>query len=293
MRVLSLFDGISGAMVALKSIGIVTKVYYASEIDKYAIKVSEKNHPEIMRIGDVNNVVASNYKNFDLMVWGSPCQDLSIAKKDRKGLDGERSGLFWDALKIWKTVKPTWWLMENVASMPKEAKETISEELGVEPIMINSALVTAQNRKRLYWTNIPGVTQPDDRGILLKDIIENGETDRLKSYCIDSNYWKGFPLSEAGRKRQGQRTCIKLGTIDESNAQWYRVYSVEGKSTSLNGNGGGLGANTGLYEQNKAIRKLTPIECERLQGYPDNYTEGISNTQRYKVFGKLVSQFRL
>lgn len=328
MKVLSLFDGISGAMQALKIIGIVPKVYYASEIDKYAIKISEKNHPEIMRIGDVNNVVDSNYKNFDLMIWGSPCQDLSIAKKDRKGLDGERSGLFWKALEIWKAVQPKYWLMENVASMPKEAKETISRELGVEPVMINSAFLTAQNRKRLYWTNIPGVTQPEDKGILLKDIIENGEVDRSKSYCIDANYYKGICQDEEKRKKHAKRTFVKLGNIGKG-GQGDRIYSTDGKSVCLSANGGGRGTKTGLYlitgaaartrpnekvegvERKKeievrqdeksncltgvqtdslvsnppVIRKLTPIECERLQGYPDNYTEGISNTQRYKCLG--------
>ena len=110
--------------------------------------------------------------DIDLMVGGSPCQDLSIAKKDRKGLDGERSSLFWEYVRILREVKPKYFILENVASMPKEAKETITRELGVEPIMINAALVSAQNRKRLFWTNIPNVTLPDDKGILLRDILE-------------------------------------------------------------------------------------------------------------------------
>lgn len=282
MKVLSLFDGISGAMQALKNIGIKPSVCYASEIDKYAIKISEKNHPEIMRIGDVRKVVPEQYKNFDLMIWGSPCQDLSIAKKGRKGLSGERSGLFWEAVRIWKAIQPKYWLMENVASMRKQDKYIISKELGVEPIMINSALVSAQSRKRYYWTNIPGVTQPQDKVILLKDILENGECDRLKSYCIDASYYKG--CSWEYYKEKGKRQLIKIGNVG-SDAQGQRVYSDEGKAVTLSAQGGGQGAKTGLYLVKKQVRKLTPIECERLQGYPDNYSEGVSNTQRYTMLG--------
>jgi DNA (cytosine-5)-methyltransferase 3A len=220
------------------------------------------------------------------MVWGSPCQDLSIAKKDRKGLDGKRSGLFWEAVRIWKEVKPKYWLMENVASMSKEAKDIISKELGVEPIMINSALVSAQQRKRLYWSNIP-VTQPQDLNIYLKDIIESGDVDKLKSYCIDASYYKGTNLKTYLEKAKRQVVFERPNRIGEFNSggQGDRVYSIDGKSVSLSANGGGRGAKTGLYYTDSVIRKLTPIECERLQTFPDDYTSGISNTQRYKCLG--------
>lgn len=356
MKVLSLFDGISCARVALERAGIPVEAYYASEIDKYAIFISNKNYPDIIQKGSVTEI-NKGYditRDIDLLIGGSPCQDLSIAKKDRKGLDGERSSLFWEYVKILREVRPKYFILENVASMPKEAKEIITRELGVEPIMINASLVSAQNRKRLFWTNIPNVTLPEDRGILLKDIIESGDTDRLKSYCIDANYWKGGSLEhyfEKGTRQivfsaknrrtiskileeksetltasyrgspdgDGRMGVVRIGQIGKG-GQGDRIYSPEGKSVGLSALGGGRGAKTGLYaipvalrnrgegkkpeyngtgkanslttvqtdsmvEQDFAIRKLTPIECERLQGLPDNYTEGISNTQRYKCLG--------
>ena len=308
IKVLSLFDGISCARVALERAGIPVEVYYASEIDKYAIQISKKNWIDIFHIGDIKNIKYDNErmlpyglgwgigdnvpKGIDLLIGGSPCQDLSIAKKNRKGLSGERSSLFWEYVRILKEVKPKYFILENVNSMPKEAKDLITKTLGVEPIMINASLVSAQNRKRLFWTNIPNVTQPEDKGIFLKDILENGTVDRFKSYCIDANYWKGASWKQY--KEKGRRQLVKLGDIFPSGAQAGRVYSSNGKSVALSALGGGSGAKTGLYvtkhthetgAELEAIRKLTPIECERLQGLPDNYTEGVSNTQRYKCLG--------
>jgi len=271
MKVLSLFDGISCARVALERAGIPVETYYASEIDKYAISISQKNYPDIKQMGNIVDMYTMPYwntcgNNIDLLIGGSPCQDLSIAKKDRKGLDGERSGLFWEYVRILKEVEPKYFILENVASMPKEAKDLITKEMGVEPIMIDASLVSAQSRKRLFWTNIPKVTLPEDRGIILKDIIENADTDRLKSYCIDASYYKGANWKQY--KEKGRRQLV-VATLDEGTwakryEQIRRVYGVEGLAP---------------------IRKLTPVECERLQGLPDNYTEGISNTQRYKCCG--------
>lgn len=317
MRVLSLFDGISCARVALERVGFLVDAYYASEIDKYTIAISQNNYSDIEQVGDVKELHGCDFKDIDLLIGGSPCQDLSIAKKNRQGLDGARSGLFWEYVRILKEVKPRYFILENVNSMPKEAREVITKTLGVEPIMINASLVSAQNRKRLFWTNIQGVTLPEDRGILLKDILENGDTDRLKSYAIDANYYKGGKIGGSHQSSKRNYT-IRLGNIG-SNAQAHRVYSPDGKSVALSALGGGQGAKTGLYmiqkargfnkggikaldgktptlsshswEQNNKlvenfiVRKLTPIECERLQGLPDNYTEGVSNTQRYKALG--------
>lgn len=300
MRVLSLFDGISCARVALERAGVLVEKYYASEVDKYAIQISKRNYPEIEHIGNVKEVDGNKFKDIDLLVGGSPCQDLSIAKNNRKGLDGERSGLFWEYVRILKEANPRYFILENVASMPKEAKEIITEALGVEPIMINAALVSAQNRKRLFWTNIPGVNQPEDRGIYLRDILEDGEADRLKSYCIDASYYKGGNLkSYAKGRRQLINVPSRLGHLN-SGGQGDRICSSDGKSVSLSANGGGIGAKTGLYDVDKVVRKLTPIECERLQGLPDDYTalgmvlrmvsktehtSSVSNTQRYKCLG--------
>lgn len=281
MRVLSLFDGISVAQQAIKELGI-TPTYYASEIDKYAISIAQKNHPNTIQIGSVVDVKGSDYEDIDLLVGGSPCQDLSIAKKNRQGLSGSRSGLFWEFVRIRDEVKPKYFLLENVASMPKEAKAVITEALGVEPIMINAALVSAQNRKRLFWTNIPNVTLPEDRGILLRDILEPKVDERFsvkdKSNTIRTS-GRGSGIDD-----KHNWDTIRIGQIGKG-GQGDRIYSSSGKSVALSANGGGRGAKTGLYLTNNEVRKLTPVECERLQSLPDNYTDGVSNTQRYKALG--------
>ena len=309
------------------------------------MQISQKNFPSIVQIGDVKTIgerfdMNPDFANgIDLLIGGSPCQDLSIAKQGREGLKGARSGLFWEYVKILKQVKPKYFVLENVASMKAEAKDEITKALGVEPIMINAALVSAQNRKRLFWTNIPNVTQPEDREIFLKDIILDGKTDDLKSLVITATYHKKT-AQDFLRKRSGQ--MIQIGNIG-TNAQAHRVYSIYGKSVALSALGGGQGAKTGLYivpysftEQRTAkgkeirkkamkagkdwcprgekefvpradgkvntlttqaihermvldqwgvLRKLHPIECERLQGLPDNYTDGQSFSQRYKACG--------
>lgn len=334
IKVLSLFDGISCARVALERLGYEVE-YYASEIDKYAIQVAMKNYPDTVQVGDVSELQIQDIKvfrldngdyvdawDFDLLIGGSPCQDLSIAKKDRKGLAGARSGLFYEYVRILKEVKPKYFILENVASMPKEAKEQISEILGVQPIMINAALVSAQNRKRLFWTNIPGVTQPEDRGIMLKDVLEDNPDIKPvtstnwrikrntvdvngKSRCLNASNFKGaqndgmslVPVNTQGAEKTIRTSgrgsglgdkhnwdTIRIGQIGNG-GQGDRIYSPEGKSGNLSANGGGRGAKTGLYETDTVIRKLSCIECERLQSLPDNYTEGISNSQRYKALG--------
>jgi DNA (cytosine-5)-methyltransferase 3A len=308
MKILSLFDGISCARVALERAGIPVEAYYASEIDKYAIQISQKNYPDIKQVGSVTNVTGFYSEALpsktDLLIGGSPCQDLSIAKKDRKGLDGERSGLFWEYVRILREVNPKYFILENVASMPKEAKEIITRELGVEPIMINASLVSAQNRKRLFWTNIPNVTLPEDRGILLKDILEENIAGE---YDVNACSFRGRYLVDGKRRdvlgaKTEQRleiggnkantittvykdSMVRIGQIGKG-GQGDRIYSPQGKSVALSALGGGRGAKTGLYQTEEyTVRKLTPIECERLQGLPDNYTEGVSNTQRYKCLG--------
>lgn len=280
MKILSLFDGISCARVALERAGIKVDTYTAIEIDKYAVQISNKNYPDIYRWDDVKTYNGCD-GIYDLLIGGSPCQDLSIAKKNRNGLAGERSGLFWEYVRILNEVKPKYFILENVNSMPKEAKDLITKTLGVEPIMINASLVSAQNRKRLFWTNIPNVTQPSDQGILLKDIILDGNTNDLKSLCVTASYHKKN-VQNYLNKRDGQ--MIRVGAIGKG-GQGDRIYSVNGKSVALSANGGGRGAKTGLYIEGEMLRKLHPIECERLQGLPDRYTEGLSNTQRYKCLG--------
>lgn len=190
MNVLSLFDGISCGQLALRRAGVRIDKYYASEIDKYAIQVTQHNFPNTIQLGDVTKVDFTQFVGkIDLLIGGSPCQDLSVAKKDRKGLDGSRSGLFFKYVEALRTIKPKYFLLENVASMRKEDRDTITKIMGVEPIMINSALLSAQQRKRYYWTNIPNVTQPEDKHILLKDILEGGAMSyQDKSLCITARY---------------------------------------------------------------------------------------------------------
>ena len=291
MNLLSLFNGISGGMLACERVGIKIENHFASEIDKFANKITLKNYPDTKMLGDVNNWEAWNLPNIDLMIWGSPCQDLSIAKKDRKGLDGERSGLFWVAVEIWKKYKPKYWIMENVASMSKENQNTISNALGVKPILINSSLVSGQHRKRLYWTNL-NITIPANKNIMLKDVLESGIVNIDKSFCLDDCYYKGADLITYVKKSKRQLVFEKPNKIGyiTKNKLGDRVYSVMGKSVSLKASSGGWGVKTGLYkidmpDGDYCIRKLTPIECERLQTYPDNWTEGVSNTQRYKMLG--------
>ncbi len=331
MKVLSLFDGISCARVALDRAGIEVESYYASEIDKYAIYVARKNSPYTMHVGSVKDLefkainnpyrhvaYSTDGKNIihdshiDLLIGGSPCQDLSIAKANREGLEGEKSNLFWEYVRILKEVKPKWFILENVASMSNEAKAIITKEMGVEPIMINASLVSAQNRKRLFWTNIPNVTLPKDKGIVLKDIVE---WDAEEKYFLN----KDFALTPS--TNPDIAGTLDTGTWAKRYEQIRRVYNLNNKAPTLpTGTGGGVITkiaipvamrNRGLGKQpefngtEKAnsmttvqtdsmvaivddlfrIRKLTPTECERLQGLPDGYTEGISNTQRYKCLG--------
>lgn len=284
MNVLSLFDGISIARLALKNLNI-NCTYYASEIDKYCIQISEKHFPDIIRLSDVKNVSAKDLPKIDLLVGGSPCQDLSIAKRERKGLQGDRSGLFYEYFRIFNECKPDFFLFENVTSMPFEVKVEISELLGVSPIFINSALLTAQNRERLYWTNIK-FDYPRDRKIYLKDILEDGGyTERQKSFCLVSSYKPHAVDYFIKSQRQLVFTKpVKVGQVGKG-GQRERVYSIDGKSICLSANGGGRGAKTGLYKIKDYVRKLTPTEAERDQGFPDNYTAGVSNTQRYKMIG--------
>ena len=208
MKVLSLFDGISCGMVALERAEIKVDTYYASEIDKYAIQISEKNYPNIVRLGDVTKWQDwdIDWASIDLLIGGSPCQGFSFAGK-QLNFNDPRSKLFFEFVDILNHIKKynpeVKFLLENV-KMKKEYQEVISGYLGVEPIEINSALVSAQNRVRLYWTNIPGIKEPTDKGLLLKDIIEKGFVDNDKSYCIDANYFKGGNLKSYFEKHRRQ-----------------------------------------------------------------------------------------
>lgn len=291
MRVLSLFDGISCGRVALERAGIAVDDYSAFETDKYAIAVSVKNYPEIRHFGNVFDGDFRQFDGYELLLGGSPCTYWSIAKRGRETeVGGEGWHLFMEYVRALKESGARWFLYENNYSIHSRIKDAISRELGVQLIMINSALVSAQSRKRYYWTNIPNVTQPVDKGIMLADIIDNAVAWTGKSYCLTANY-AGATLKNTIERHQ--RTMVAepfyIGNIGSS-GQAHRVYSVHGKSIALSTGQGGQGSGTGLYkidlpDGDYIIRKLSPVECERLQTLPDGYTDCISNSQRYKCLG--------
>lgn len=258
-NVLSLFDGMSCGQLALDTLGIKVNNYFASEIDPYAMQIAKKNYPNTKHIGSVLDVRGSDLPRIDLLIGGSPCQSFSNAG-DGSGLDG-KSKLFWEFVRVLKETKPTYFLLENV-KMRKEWEKIITDTLGVEPIAINSRLLTAQNRPRLYWTNIPNVVQPIDRGIVLKDILVDQVEEKF--------YLSDKAIDYMSRLRNGK-------------PRWeYHTNPLDGKSACLTANMY-KGVPYGVIKELK--RRLTPIECERLQSVPDNYTEGVSNTQRFKMLG--------
>lgn len=290
MNVLSLFDGISCGMVALERAGIAVESYYAYEIDKYAISVSQKNYPRIVQCGDVTTADFTKYKGFDLLIGGSPCTYWSVAKNNREITpDGIGGQLFMHYVRALDESGCKWFLYENNYSIHKNIKAFISKQLGVEPIMINSALLSAQQRKRCYWTNIPNIVQPVDKGLLVQDILEGVLYWQDKSYCMKACYHPTFSDTLEKHRNTMVAEPIRIGEYGKG-GQGQRIYSVKGKSVTLSANGGGQGTKTGLYkidlpDGDYIIRKLTPIEAERLQTLPDNYTSGISDTQRYKCIG--------
>ena len=265
MKVLSLCDGMSVAHIALDKIGIPVEKYYAAEIKPIAIKVTKDNYPDTIHIGDVNKISYKegilytengnyNVGHIDLMVFGSPCQSFSRCMKTdmRIGLkDKIRSGLFFECYRILQEVQPTWWLLENVASMKAEDRDYLSECMGVEPIRINSKLVSAALRDRYYWTNIPGITQPEDKGITLQNILTSGYADREKARTLlvsDSR-----PLRD---KQKMLHRYKKFTTI---------VWEERGNDDS--------------------IRYLNQTELERCQTVPEGYTRCLTRNEAADVLG--------
>lgn len=300
IKVLSLFDGISCGMVALERANIPVCRYCAYEIEPNAIKISKKNYSQIEHCGDVITADFAQYDGFDLLIGGSPCTYWNIAKKGREiNPDGIGGQLFMHYVRALKESKCKYFLYENNYSIHKNIKNFISSQLGVQPIMINSSLVSGQQRRRCYWTNIPNITQPDDKKILVEDIIEcgmavnldNGKARTIKASSANvsiANIIRNDSFGATGVAEPITKP-VRVGQIGNG-GQGQRIYSVHGKSITLSANGGGQGAKTGLYkidlpDGDYIIRKLTPVEAERLQTLPDNYTEGISNTQRYKCIG--------
>lgn len=257
MRVLSLFDGISCGYVALQRAGIPVSRYVASEIDGYAKIISRNNHGEgIEYVGDISKLDFEE-NEFDLILAGSPCQGFSIAGY-QLGFDDPRSKLYFEFLRLKNKIKPKWFLLENVP-MLNSWQERISYDLCRTPVKINSALVSAQIRKRLYWSNIP-FEIPQDRGVNLQDILIR-DVEALKPYKVNRT---------KSREEMWRGGCPDLTNRTKSNCL-----------TTKQDRWG----NAGLIQYEDFCRYLTEVECERLQTLPDGYTCGVPSTQRYKALG--------
>ena len=273
MNILSLFDGISGAMLAIKRNNIKITNYYSSEVDKHCISVSKKHFPNIIRLGDIKNINISNLPKIDLLIGGSPCQDLSNAFKG-KGLKGDRSSLFYNFLSIKEKIKPNFFLLENVKN---KWKKNIDSYLKEEGELINSFHFTAQFRPRCYWTNIPIDSTSDISKEILLDILEKKPD---KKYFFDSKLISNN-IIKTNKSFLGIQKIFDIPrSLLKDNERQRRVYSPYGKSPTLLAR-----SDTTKILYRKKLRKLTPLECERLQGIPDNYTDILSDTQRYKAIG--------
>ena len=350
MNVLSCFDGMGCTRIALDRLGISVNNYYAAEIDKYAMQIAAKNYPDIQHVGDITKLNASDFEEpIDLIIGGSPCQGFSFAGK-QLNFDDPRSKLFFDFVWLYYELKPKYFLLENVR-MKQECQDVISKYLGVEPIAINSSLVSAQNRHRLYWTNLPFDKLPEDKGIMLRDILlddaqepmlsniyggfgekkprvhydksvtirtasggghipsvccamrgrynedgstsqrlecrNDGKTNALTTVTKDNYVVKDMLHSQKSidYMEKGNDKWMQLG---KSRADRYTQTPDKEKAFTLTANFY-KGVPYNYFEDTRLpkpnIRKLHPIECERLQTVPDNYTEGVSNSQRYKMLG--------
>ncbi len=268
MNVLSLFDGMSCGRIALERAGIKVDNYYASEIKPHAIKVSKNNYPDINQVGDVTKLYGGYFDKVDLLIGGSPCQSFSNANQyvtdGTDGFDG-KSKLFFEYVRLLKELREKnpdlKFLLENVR-MKKEWRDLITKYVGVEPIEINSNIFTGQNRPRLYWINIEQSNLPADKNILLKDIIQTE---------VDKKYF----LSE--------KAIAYMGRLRNGKPRWeYHKNELNGKAACLTANMF-KGVPYGVIKE--LGRRLTPTECERLQGVPDNYTSCVSDTSRYNLLG--------
>ena len=296
MNILSLFDGISCGRVALERAGIKIDKYYSSEIDKNAIKISQKNYPDNIQVGDAtkliikdkNNIISEksflirlkdrsvvghcfNKGEIDLLIGGSPCQGFSFAGKQLNFKD-ERSLLFFEFVRMLKELKPKYFLLENV-KMKQEYQDIISEQLGVKPIIINSNLVSAQNRIRLYWTNIPNIKQLKDKGVVIEDII------------YDNNY-KIFQDRRISRTKKMTKNYVKWDISEKGYfSQQDRGYYICGKICTIPKANPGNKLNILIDYENDIYRRMHPIEAERCQTLPDNFTQGLSDGVRISLIG--------
>lgn len=278
MNVLSLFDGISCAKIALDNLSIHIDNYFASEVDVHCINVSKKKFQKIIHLGDVREINYSKLPKIDLLIGGSPCQDLSIAKSG-KGLRGSKSNLFYEYVNALNQIKPKYFLLENVKN---KWGAKMSELVGTEFVEINSNIFSAQSRPRFYWTNIDYGKIPNrinDEKIY--DILENKVDNK---YYFDKPELRKFISKTSLGSKKTKDGLLKFFDVPREilndNERQRRVFSPEGKSPTLLAR-----SDTTKILHNNKVRKLTPLECERLQGIPDGFTSILSDTQRYKAIG--------
>lgn len=273
MNILSLFDGMSCGQIALERAGIKVDKYYATEVDKYAIKVTMANYPNTIQLGCVKDIDINALHEIDLLIGGSPCQGFSFAGK-QLNFEDPRSKLFFEYVRILEAIKPKYFLLENV-KMKKEHEDVITEYLGVSPVEINSNLVSAQNRKRLYWTNIPNIMLPTDKGITLGDII------------YDDTY-KVFTDERITRTKKLTKNYVKWDLSGkEYGSQQDRAYFKDKKMCTLPKANLSNKLNIILDLENDIYRRMHPVEAERCQNVPDAYTQvgGISDNKRLGMIG--------
>lgn len=266
MNVLSLFDGISCGQIALSKLGVKVDNYFASEIEKNSIKVTQTNFPNTIQLGDVCAVNADTLPKIDLLIGGSPCVSFSGVISNNKGFDG-KSKLFFEFLRLLKETNPTYWLLENV-EMKKEWEDVITNHLGVSPVHINSDKFSAQSRPRVYWTNIPLSDTLPNCDLLLKDVLESNVAD--KYFYKESFDYVNQNVVEAILNIKGHDI---LKRVNSKNAKCQCLTAVCGGNQQKK-----------VIDGDK-VRKLTPMEYERLSGIPDNYTSMVSDSARYQTIG--------
>lgn len=299
MNVLSLFDGIACCRIALERADIEVNNYYASEIEKSSITVALNNYPDIIQVGDIRNLNPDDFHNIDLITFGSPCTNFSIAGKGQGMITKNKivinslekymyyknqqfkfegqSYLFWEAVRLLKAIKPKYFLMENV-NMADNWKSIITQTLGVQPVEINSNLVSAQNRKRLYWTNIPNITQPQNKNIVLQDILECNK-DWNKATIV------GRRLNESGHREDYNKSipisqCLEVRASNIHKSNCLTTVDKDNVLTPLS-----VGRHKDAFKNNLPFRYYTRLEYERLQTLPDNYTKSISESLAKKAIG--------
>lgn len=291
MNVLSLFDGISCGYLALQRAGIPVTSYYASEIDKHAIKCSSQNNPSIIQVGDITKITYEKgvlktpngefEVEFDLVIGGSPCQSFSAAG-DQSGFKG-KSGLYWEFSRLLKEINPKYFLLENVV-MKKSWQDIIDQDLNVDPILIDSALVSHQRRKRLYWTNIPNIDQPQDLGLSLDLHFDPFEMymptfsaqivgRRLNDQGKRDDYNKSIPIQQYVEVRKADKVNTLTTVLKDNILVWESFSDYNGRVPFS------------LIKNTNKWRYLTPEEYELFQTLPVNYTSILPRTQRYKAVG--------